>query len=55
MRNRLLQKVVLLFVLSLALLVTAFPAFADGVKYLYDDLGQLKKVVDENGNVATYN
>lgn len=30
-------------------------ALAADLKYLYDDLGQLKKVVDEAGNVATYN
>jgi YD repeat-containing protein len=25
------------------------------VQYVYDDLGRLVKVVDQNGNVATYN
>lgn len=45
----------LIFIFSLTLLALASLASADGVKYLYDDIGQLKKVVDEDGNVATYN
>jgi YD repeat-containing protein len=35
----------------------ALPALAQGnspVQYAYDDLGRLTKVVDQNGNTATY-
>ncbi len=49
------SKTGLIFIFSLMLLTLASSAFADGVKYLYDDIGQLKKVVDEEGNVASYN
>ncbi|MEW6215702.1 MAG: IPT/TIG domain-containing protein, partial [Nitrospirota bacterium] len=37
------------------LLFCLYVSTGEAVTYLYDDIGQLKKVVDENGNVATYN
>jgi YD repeat-containing protein len=40
----------------LLLSVVALPILAQnsGIQYFYDDLGQLIRAVDQNGNVATY-
>lgn len=56
MKKRVWAKSGLIFVLSLSLLLFAsFITRADEVKYIYDDLGRLYRVIDEQGNVATYN
>jgi YD repeat-containing protein len=44
-----------LVLVSIILLLISHAAFADEVKYTYDDLGRLYQVVDSQGNVATYN
>ncbi len=42
-----------LLIATLAGLCT--PLYADQAQYIYDDLGRLTKVIDGQGNVATYN
>ncbi len=41
-------------VLLLAILVAHLFAQSAGIQYFYDDLGRLIRVVDQNGNVASY-
>lgn len=56
MEKRLNTKIVQICILSFAfLLLFNITTVNSEVRYLYDDLGQLHKVVDESGNVATYN
>lgn len=56
MKIKLWLKVGLIFFLSVTLILQiSFTVIANEVKYIYDDLGRLYQVVDEQGNVATYN
>ena len=38
-----------------SLFLQSVPTSADQAQYIYDDLGRLAKVIDGQGNVATYN
>ena len=49
-------KIGFIFVLSISLLLLGFfIANAEEAKYIYDELGRLYQVIDEQGNAATYN
>jgi hypothetical protein len=40
-------------ILVLSVVLVASPAVAN-VRYIYDDVGRLSQVIDDQGNVATY-
>ena len=46
---------VVVILATLGLYICPRKLTAQGVTYLYDDLGRLKRVIDEHGDVATYN
>jgi YD repeat-containing protein len=56
MMYRTLTSIVAVFFVWMALCLAA-PVLvsADQAQYIYDDLGRLTKVIDGQGNVATYN
>jgi YD repeat-containing protein len=54
-RKRTLTGLIFLLVFLAGLVSTLSAQSNTPVQYFYDDLGRLAKVVDQNGNVATYN
>jgi YD repeat-containing protein len=55
MKIKLWPKIGLIFILSVTLIIGAsLKARADEAKYIYDDLGRLYRVIDEQENAATY-
>jgi YD repeat-containing protein len=54
MRKRTLTGLIFVFLLLAGPVSTLSAQSAAPVQYVYDDLGRLSKVVDQNGNTATY-